>query len=794
MTDTPLAAIILAAGQGKRMHSDLPKVAHMCAGKPLVRWVIEAARAAGAEPVVAVVGHGADVVRALVPDAVCALQPAQRGTGDAVRCALPALEAAGFAGPVLVLNGDSPLVSADTLKRLADVQVQTGAAVVALTFMAENPFGYGRILRDAATGDVLRIVEQKDATPEEAAITECNAGFYCFDMAALSDALGRLTSDNAQGEYYLTDVLELSRAAGRRVVACVADDPAECLGVNTAEQLADVEVRMENRMKAAAEAAEAAVAQNAAQYAAHAEAQIEMAEERHAAQYAAHGEVQTQMAEEKNTVQYAAHAEVQAAEAADASEPTPIHFGTDGWRAIIGKDFTEENVVRVVVAAAQAFAEDARAAGYAFDGSTSAPVLYVGHDCRLFAHEYAELAASVAAAHGFQVKLTQDYCPTPTLCWSVARDACAVGGIMLTSSHNPAEYLGVKLRMADGGASPKEFTDRVEALLPAVPPEARGGWEEVDLMTPYLASLIQLVDAEAIRGAHLRVVVDPLYGAGRGYLAGLLRGLGVDVTEIHADADPTFAGLHPEPIPPWVNEGLAKTAELAADALFINDGDADRIGAGDRFGNFVNPHRIITLLTSHLVEDCGRAGRVVSTITASAMLDRMCRRLGLELVSTPVGFKWIYAEMANGGVLLGGEESGGIGIPEHVFERDGLLMALLLCEMMAQRGCDMAGLVDWLFATVGRLEFTRIGVRISEEQMARFRAETIPGYAPAEVCGKRVVGIDRRDGVKLLLEGDAWLMMRPSGTEPLVRIYAEAATTDEVDALLAAGEAVVKGE
>ena len=471
-----------------------------------------------------------------------------------------------------------------------------------------------------------------------------------------------------------------------------------------------------------------------------------------------------------------------------------IHFGTDGWRAIIGEDFTEDNLVRVVAAAAKAFAEDAPAPADA--AGEDAPVLYVGHDCRLLAHEYAELAASVAAAHGFHVRLTQDYCPTPTLCWSVARDPRAVGGIMLTSSHNPAEYLGVKLRMADGGASPKEFTDRVEELLPPADevPEARGGWEEVDLMTPYLASLATLVDAEAIREAHLRVVVDPLYGAGRGYLANLLRGMGVEVTEIHNDADPTFAGLHPEPIPPWVDEGLAKAAELQADALFINDGDADRIGAGDRDGNFVNPHRIITLLTSHLVEDCGRTGRVVSTVTASAMLDRMCRRLGLELVSTPVGFKWIYAEMAKGGVLLGGEESGGIGIPEHVFERDGLLMALLLCEMMAQRGTDMAGLVAWLFRTVGRLEFSRIGVRISEEQMARFRAEIIPGYAPANVCGKPVVAIDRRDGVKVLLEGDAWLMMRPSGTEPLVRIYAEAASQVDVEVLLAAGEAVVKGE
>ena len=247
MTSTA-AAVILAAGQGKRMHSDLPKVAHLCAGKPLVSWVADAARAAGANPVIAVIGHGADVVRRLVPDLTFALQPEQRGTGDAVRCAMPALRDAGFSGPVLVLNGDSPLITPATIRRLADTQAATGAAMVALTCNLENPFGYGRIIRDAETGDVLRIVEQKDCTPEEAAITECNAGFYCFDSEALADALSRLTSDNAQGEYYLTDVLELSRAAGRRVVACMAEDLTECLGVNTPEQLAAAEAVMQERL------------------------------------------------------------------------------------------------------------------------------------------------------------------------------------------------------------------------------------------------------------------------------------------------------------------------------------------------------------------------------------------------------------------------------------------------------------------------------------------------------------------------------------------------------------------
>lgn len=464
-----------------------------------------------------------------------------------------------------------------------------------------------------------------------------------------------------------------------------------------------------------------------------------------------------------------------------------IHFGTDGWRAIIGEDFTPDNLNRVVAAAARIFKEEAVAAGRDADAPGT---LIVGHDCRQDAHAYAELAAQVAAGEGFNVLLTEDYCPTPTLCWSVAHNDDAVGGIMLTSSHNPAEYLGVKLRMADGGASPAEFTDRVEAALPPEPTDILGPFQTADLMTDYLAALRELVDVEAIRGANLRVVCDPLYGAGRHYLADLLRDMGVEVVEIHNAEDPTFAGLHPEPIQPWVDEGLAKVGELGYDALFINDGDADRIAAGDSRGNYVNAHRIITLLTKHMV-DRGETGRVVSTVTASAMLDRMCRKLGLELVSTPVGFKWIYGEMEKGDVMIGGEESGGIGLPDHVKERDGLLMALLLTECMAQSGKDLGTIIDEMLADIGRLEFARRGLSITDEQMARFRAETVPAYTADEIAGKRVLDVDRRDGVKLLLEGDAWVMMRPSGTEPLVRIYAEAATTDEVNELLDAAEAVV---
>ncbi len=467
-----------------------------------------------------------------------------------------------------------------------------------------------------------------------------------------------------------------------------------------------------------------------------------------------------------------------------------IHFGTDGWRAIVGDGFTNESLIRVVDAASRIFKEDALAAGRSADAPGT---IIVGHDCRKDAHAYAQLAAQVVASHGFTVQLTQDYCPTPTLCWSVAQDSNAQAGIMLSSSHNPAEYLGVKLRLSDGGAAGKDFTDRVEAVLADEPTTARGEYTTVNLMPPYLAALKKLVDAEAIRAAQLRVVVDPLFGAGRFYLAGLLRDLGVEVCEINNGEDPTFDGLHPEPIPPWIDRCIAKVPELGFDAGFITDGDADRIGAVDEQGNFVNPHRIITLITSHLAEDKGLKGRVVSTATSTAMLARLCKRLGLELTTTPVGFKWIYAEMGKGDVMIGGEESGGIGIPSHVMERDGLLMALLMCETMAQRHMSLGQLVDDLFAKIGRMEFERRGLSLTEAQMNAFRFDIAPNLNPESICGKRVVDVDRRDGVKFYLDDDAWLMMRPSGTEPLVRTYAEAETLDEVHALLDFAEKTVVG-
>lgn len=458
-----------------------------------------------------------------------------------------------------------------------------------------------------------------------------------------------------------------------------------------------------------------------------------------------------------------------------------IRFGTDGWRAVIGADFTYDNLRRV-----------ADAAGRVFAAADPGGLVLVGYDTRFEAGSFAAAAAEVLASHGLRVRVSDRYLPTPGLCWSVAHDPEAIGGVMLTASHNPSEYLGFKLRMADGGASPVAFTDQVEAALADSPPSERGAFETVDLLGPYLAALTAAVDGDAIAAVRPRVVVDPLFGAGQGYLADVLRSLGADVTEIHAERNPGFGGLHPEPIPPWTDAARDAVTDGGFEAAFVTDGDADRIGALDAAGAFVSPHRIIALIARHLVEDKGMSGRIVKTLSTSVVVDRLAARLGLETVTTPVGFKWIYEEMVKGDVLLGGEESGGIGMPSHVRERDGLLMALLLVEMMAQRKQGLAELVEDLFALTGPMEYGRIDLRLAPDVMSAFVAG-MGALEPTMLAGLEVREVIRVDGIKFLLPDDAWLLLRTSGTEPLVRIYAEASSMGVVDDLLAAGHGLVEG-
>ena len=489
-----------------------------------------------------------------------------------------------------------------------------------------------------------------------------------------------------------------------------------------------------------------------------------------------------------------------------------IYFGTDGWRAIVGQGFDERNVRRVAHATARAFLEEVQAQ----DGCS--PRLIVGYDTRADADRFARLTAEVVARTaatyyselGLEVVLSDRYVPTPCLCWAIAHDERAIGGIQLTASHNPAQWLGLKVRMRDGGASPAEFTRRIENLLPEaqnLDSEVTAGSNLVtkDILTDYLDALYRFIDADAIRSVNLKIVVDPLYGAARGYLADTFERLGVQVVRVHDDADPTFGGLHPEPIEPWTDSAARAVVQTGAAAGFVSDGDADRLGALDEEGTFVSPHKIIALLAMHLVENRGKRGAIVKTLSTSQLVDRIGEELGVPVTTTPIGFKWIYAEMLAGDVLIGGEESGGIGIPGHVFERDGLLMSLLLAEMMAQSGQSLRDLVAELEARAGTFYYDRFDLTLDQQQIQRFRQE-LPTLRPATVADAPVLQYNHTDGAKFALAateangrssdsddsgGGEWLLLRASGTEPLVRIYAESATAQRTAELIAAGTQLV---
>ena len=461
---------------------------------------------------------------------------------------------------------------------------------------------------------------------------------------------------------------------------------------------------------------------------------------------------------------------------------TDIRFGTDGWRAVIGADFTYESLRRVADAAARVFSADN-------PGGT----ILVGYDTRFEAGSFAAAAAEVMAAHGLTVKVSDRYLPTPALCFSVARDDAAVGGVMLTASHNPSEYLGFKLRMSRR----RRFAGRVHRPRrgPAACRAARRA-RRVRARRPR-----RPVPREP--AGHGRCRGDPRGEPARGRRPALRRGpdlprrdasrLGVDVLEVHGERNPGFGGLHPEPIPPWIDSTAELVKAEARDAAFVTDGDADRIGAIDRHGNFVSPHRIIGLVAAHLVQDKGLTGRVVKTLSTSVLVDRYAATLGLEVTTTPIGFKWIYNEMVKGDVLLGGEESGGIGIPSHVRERDGLLMALMLTEMMAQRGKGLGELVDDMLAITGPMEYSRVDLKLAPAVKDAFLAR-----APGSGAGRDRRRAGARHRPRRRREVPA-RRRRVAAAAPVrhraagARLRRGAHSAGVVDDLLAAGRALVEG-
>ena len=460
-----------------------------------------------------------------------------------------------------------------------------------------------------------------------------------------------------------------------------------------------------------------------------------------------------------------------------------IKFGTDGWRGVIADDFTFTNVRRVAAAIA----------GYVGEESEGTQGLIVGYDMRFLSPEFARATAEMLSAAGIPVWLAETGTPTPAVSYAVVARKTA-GGVMITASHNPSRWNGVKFKAPYGGSADPAIIHRIEIHLhrldrrgtPWRAPTARkrpAAIEVVDLTTPYLERLKELVHLDRIRASGQKFVIDPMYGAGRGCIARLFDEAGISYREIHSEHNPLFPGLNPEPIEPHV-EGLRRTVvEGGFDAGFATDGDADRIGAIDRTGEFIDSHKIFCILLKHLVEDLGLRGEVVKTFSTTDMVDQLARKYHLPLHVTPIGFKYICELMLTHDVLIGGEESGGIGIKGHLPERDGILNSLLLAEVMAEKKKTLGELVEDLCRESGPHFYGRVDLEVELARAQQLVKQVAQGKFK-KIAGLKVTAVEDLDGAKMRFGDSAWLLVRASGTENLLRLYAEAPSREQVKALL----------
>jgi len=461
----------------------------------------------------------------------------------------------------------------------------------------------------------------------------------------------------------------------------------------------------------------------------------------------------------------------------------PIKFGTDGWRGRIADNYTFEAVRRC----SHGFAK------YLLQVEGSEKPVVIGFDKRFASQAFAESAAEVMAGHGFRVLLTDGPSPTPTISYSAVHKGAA-GAINITASHNPSSDNGFKVRDQYGGAIDPEGLGIIEAGIPdddqKIPRVnirealASGAVEHFDASPAYFTQLEKLVDLDTLRDAGLTILVDAMWGNGAGWFSKLLSGGSTKVIEIHNTRNPIFPEMtRPEPIPPNIDVGLQRSVEENADVLLITDGDADRVGLGDENGKFVNQLRVFGLLAYYFLEARGERGPIVKTLSTTSMLEKLGVIYDVPVYQTGVGFKYVAPKMLEVDALVGGEESGGYAFRGHVPERDGILAGLYLLDMMVRLDRKPSQLVELLFEKVGPHYYDRIDTPLLPEKRAEYE-EKISNAQPKEVGGLKVTDILKVDGYKFSLEDGGWLLVRFSGTEPIVRVYCETTQADRVKPLL----------
>lgn len=468
-----------------------------------------------------------------------------------------------------------------------------------------------------------------------------------------------------------------------------------------------------------------------------------------------------------------------------------IKFGTDGWRAVIAEDFSFANVARVAQATADFWRSEISNPKSEIHGF--APKVVIGYDRRFFSGRFAHTTAEVFAGNGFQVVLTPEPTPTPSVSFAV-KHLGAVGGVMLTASHNPPIFNGFKLKSYYGGSSDSETCKLIERFLDRNPVKStpladaiKSGQVKVsDIRPAHYAALKKLVDFKLIAKSKLRFAHEALFGVGAGCFEQLLAGTTCKVTTLNGAHDVLFGGINPEPIEKNYAKSQAFLRKHPHDICLVTDGDADRVGGMDGRGNYLSTHQLICLLLHHFVVNRQGRGRVVKALTTTSMMDKMCTFYGLPLVETGVGFKYICAEMLKGGVLLGAEESGGIGFPGHIPERDGIAAGLMLLELLATEKVSINKLLANLEKQFGPHRYGRIDTHFPLEKRAALM-EFLQKNPPAKLLRSPLADMKTFDGVKFVAADSSWLMLRGSGTEPILRIYAEAKTDADAQKLLKLG-------
>lgn len=453
---------------------------------------------------------------------------------------------------------------------------------------------------------------------------------------------------------------------------------------------------------------------------------------------------------------------------------TKIKFGTDGWRAVISEDFTFDNVK----ICAQAMADYILSQKEALKSRNFK--IAIGYDTRFLSYKYAEITACIAASNGISTILTDRPCPTPSVSYAI-KDKNLIGGIVITASHNPARYNGMKYKAYYSGSAGSDITKKIEGLLGVNEVKYRPLKELVkegmvsveDIVTRHVGFIKKYVNLKMIKNSHLKVLVDSMYGVGNSYIADLLKGGKVKVDTIHNEVNPGFGGINPEPIMPNLKELADRTRKGRYSIGLATDGDADRLGVALPNGKLLTGHKVMTLLLLHLLEDRKMKGDIVQTICGTVLIEKICKKYNLKMHETPVGFKHIGEIMQKKNILVGGEETGGVAFKGYIPERDGVLSGLLILEMMALRHKGIEDIIKGIDKEYGTYEYRRFDMRVPSEKKNRLM-DYLKKNPLKKVLDMDVVQIKDYDGYKFICKDRSWLMLRLSGTEPIVRIYSEA--------------------